>query len=465
MSKVTIQATRCRPVIIFVLAALLPFLLSTNAFAQRLQVLHSFASWTDGELPASALTLGDNGELYGTCLRGGTFGTNGTIFKISASGSFTPLFQFSGTNGALPSRLVRYMDGTFYGTTAFGGSNYGTVFGCKTNGQVTTLFKFNGINGNHPASGLTVGLDGNLYGTTENGGELDLGTVFRISTNGEFITLASFAGTNGAIPVNSDLVQGSDGSLYGTTQNGGPSDAGTIFRVTTNGTLTSLYSFTLDTNGIYETGAFPAGGLVQRRDGDLYGTAQAGGDANQGIFNGTIFRISTEGVLKQLFYFEGTNGGHPLCNLTIGPDGNLYGTTANGGTFGSGAIFKLGSDSNIVLLASFGGPNGASPNAGLVVGSDGNLYGTTLYGGAGYGTLFRFWLAPEITLVNGFNSVSAMFSYLFVGTNYQLQASAELTTWTNQGAVFAATNSAMIYPQAFDFKGSSQLFFRLQVAP
>jgi uncharacterized repeat protein (TIGR03803 family) len=184
---------------------------------------------------------------------------------------------------------VLAIDGNFYGTAGSGGlNNLGTVFRVTPTGTISNLLSFAGSNGASPYAGLIQAVDGYLYGTTESGGSFSLGTVFRIDTNGVLNTLVSFNGTNGANPWNG-LIQGNDGNFYGVTAYGGNgfsgtlSGNGTIFKMTTNGTLTTLFSFNA-TNGLR-----PSGELIQNADGNFYGTTASGG-TNQGW--GTIFKFS-----------------------------------------------------------------------------------------------------------------------------------------------------------------------------
>src|ERR1039458_3147774 len=231
------------------------------------------------------------------------------------------------------------------------------VFGARVGAGVTTLHSFQVFpNGEHP-SGLVQGSDGNFYGTTENGGATNYdaqtynfgyGTVFKISTNGVQTSLYSFTGgTDGANP-SAGLVQGSDGYLYGTTAQAGTNGGGTVFKISTNGALTSLYSFALlwDTNGLFMGSAGPATALVQGSDGNFYGTTSSGGVyMNQyGDGYGTVFKITTNGMLTSLYSFgsvQDTNGvpldgRNPSAGLVQGSDGNFYGTTAQVGTNGAG---------------------------------------------------------------------------------------------------------------------------------
>jgi uncharacterized repeat protein (TIGR03803 family) len=182
------------------------------------------------------------------------------------------------------------------------------------------------------------------------------------------------------------LTQGTDGNFYGTTYEGGTSDDGTVFKITPAGAETVLYSFTAGTDGQYVDA-----GLIQGADGNFYGTTFQGGTNN----DGTVFKITTAGVETVLWSFgSGTDGEHPEAGLIQGADGNFYGTTVNGGQHGSGTVFEITSAGVETVRGSFGNGtdgNGVSPRAGLIQGADGNFYGTTYAGGAnGYGTVFEF---------------------------------------------------------------------------
>ena len=199
------------------------------------------------------------------------------------------------------------------------------------NGDLKTLINFNGTNGQYPYAGLTLGLDGNFYGTTYSGGVSNVGSVFQLTTNGVLTTLASFNTANGAYP-EADLTLGPDGSFYGSTTSGGIGGRGTLFKMTTNGNLTTLVNFDL------VNGASPSAALVLEPDGNFYGTTEYAG-ANGA---GTVFRLTPSGGFTTLCSFSGINGSRPLTTLSVGPDGNLYGTTQEGGGGGAGTLFRLG---------------------------------------------------------------------------------------------------------------------------
>jgi len=200
--------------------------------------LFSFTGGDDGGPPLAGLVQGADGSFYGTAVDGGS-NSFGTVFKMTAAGAVTPLHAFGGNDGAFPyAALVQGADGNFYGTTAEGGSNYaGNIFKMNPAGEVVSLYTFSGTNdGDFPLAALIQGTDGNLYGTTYEGGSARLGTVFKVTTNGTLTTLHSFNYADGAYPF-AGLVQGPDGNLYGTTERGGLGGAGTVFKITTNGAL------------------------------------------------------------------------------------------------------------------------------------------------------------------------------------------------------------------------------------
>jgi uncharacterized repeat protein (TIGR03803 family) len=306
--------------------------------------LHFFSGGTnDGAHPLAAPVQGSDGNFYGTTRDGGTYG-GGTVFKITTNGAYTSLYSFSGTNdGALPyGGLVQGSDGNFYGTTPGGGTNgaihWGTVFKISTNGALITLFSFDWFDGASPYAGLVQGRDGSFYGTTSEGNTIGgYGTVFKISTNGALTSLYSFRGTNdGALP-SGGLVQGSDGNFYGTTERGGTNDFGTVFKISTNGAYNRLYSFTGGNDG------GGPNGLVQGSDGNFYGTTERGGANN----SGTVFKMTSSGALTILYSFTGGNGGaNPWAGLVRaglvqGIDGSFYGTTYSGGQGSAGTVFRL----------------------------------------------------------------------------------------------------------------------------
>src|SRR6478672_11347102 len=201
---------------------------------------------------------------------------------------------------------------------------------------LTTLHSFNGGDGRSPEATLVQGSDGNFYGTTPLGGAHAKGTVFKIDSTGSLTTLHSFSGfpADGAVPV-AGLIQGNDGNFYGTTTVGGAHHKGTVFKIDAAGTFTTLHSF----SGSPTDGANPVAALVQGNDGNFYGTTALGGTRSRG----TIFNIDATGSLTTLHSFSGSpgEGALPFAGLVQGSDGKFYGTTALGGAHGAGTVFNL----------------------------------------------------------------------------------------------------------------------------
>jgi uncharacterized repeat protein (TIGR03803 family) len=421
--------------------------------------LYSFTGGTNGANPVAGLVQGSDGNFYGTTTSGSPqqYTENGTVFKISPNGVLTTLYAFDDSipyYGANPAAtLVQGSDGNFYGTTTYGGTasgvyvpGPGTVFNITTNGVLTSLYSFyGGFNSANPQAGLVQGSDGNFYGTTRNGG--GYGTVFNITTNGTLTNLYSFTGTNDGANPSAGLVQGSDGNFYGTTAYGGTNGLGTVFKISTNDALASLYSFT-GTND----GAHPQAGLVQGSDGNFYGTTAYGGTNGAG----TVFRISTNGELASLYSFTGTNDGeYPIGGLVQGSDGNFYGTTESGGAHtnqygqGLGTVFKISANGAFTSLYSFSGTNdGANPEAALVQGSDGNFYGTTEAGGTNnLGTVFRLTILPVFQAVTLTNGARILTWSVEAGGTYQLQYRRDWTSvnWNNLGSTVFATGATLSF--------------------
>jgi len=356
--------------------------ISVTAPGVAMSTLWSFTDGTSGELLYSPLIQARDGNLYGTTIEGGTDG-DGTIFRLTTNGALTTFFYFNGNNGAIPyGGLFQGKDNLLYGT-AFTGGSYGdgVTFRVIPGGSFYSLATFNGENGSLPVGGMIQASDGNLYGTTLEGGSYNDGTVFRMTTQGGLTTLAAFNGLDGADP-SAVLVQGADGNLYGTTEEGGTNGAGTIFKITPAGALTTLYTFT----GLND-GAIPIAGLVQGVDGNFYGVTYLGGVDGFG----TVFELTPSGAFTVLYSFTGgADGASPWGGLMQARDGNLYGTTTSGGTYGYGTVFQIAPGGWFNTLVQFEGYNGASPGAAMIQGVDGNLYGTTEEGGgAGDGTVYR----------------------------------------------------------------------------
>lgn len=372
--------------------------ISVTAPGITMSPLFSFpANGRSGEFLYSPVAQGKDGNFYGTTIEGGTNG-GGTVFKITTNGTLTTLFSFNNTNGAIPyGGLVLGKDGYFYGTAYIGGAyDDGLTFRITTGGAFSALTTFNGNNGENPVAGLVQGSDGNFYGTTLQGGAYGYGTIFRMTVSGVLTTLVSFNYNDGGYP-SPVLVQGNDGNFYGTTENGGTNGgAGTVFKITPSGILTTLHSFSgYSINGDND-GEVPIAGLVQGVDGNFYGATYEGGANGYG----TVFKITPAGVLTTLYSFTGGNDGeNPWGGLVQAADGNLYGTTQAGGVYGYGTVFQIAPTGLLNTLVQFEDYNGANPSAALVQGLDGNIYGTTQAGGSGGdGTVFKLSVAGPLQI-------------------------------------------------------------------
>ncbi len=305
-----------------------------------LTTLHTFGATTsDGGNPAAALVQGSDGKFYGTTLNGGDNGY-GTVFQYTPGGELITLHSFGNTvtEGSNPEGpLVLGKDGNFYGTTVGGGANFlGTVFRITPAGVITTLHSFGTVatDGSNPAAGLVVATDGSFYGTTYSGGISGKGTVFNITPSGALTTLFSFSTSDGANPA-AALLLANDGTLYGTTESGGANGLGAIFKISAAGSPSTIYSF----GGSTSDGATPDSTLLMGGDGNLYGTTRSGGAHAKG----TVFEITTGGTLTVLYSFGNStaDGVGPIAGLAGGTGGSFYGTTYSGGVNGTGTVFKL----------------------------------------------------------------------------------------------------------------------------
>lgn len=383
----------------------------TDAFAERLSQTSN-----RGRAPLGALLPVDNGAFYGTTIAGGA-SEAGTVFRLNADGTINTLVDFTGTRGNTPgtapsSALTRGPDGNLYGTTLAGGTpDQGTIFRLTPGGIFTSLVTFTpgtGANrGANPDGALYLASDGNLYGTTANGGTNDFGTFFKLTTAGVITTLFDFTGTAGAKPgdgPNGTLVEGPNGSFYGVTAYGGIEDYGTVFKVTAAGALTTLVQFTVNNTG-QNRGGGPIGPLTLASDGNFYGATTFGGTGD----HGTLFRVTPAGAITTLFDFPASLGIlSPSGGLVEGPDGTLYGVTEGGGTGGHGTAFTLSTAGIFTTLFEFTGTLGPQPGhdprRGLVRGSDGRFYGLTLSGGANdTGVVYRISPSGQYSQVASFD--------------------------------------------------------------
>jgi uncharacterized repeat protein (TIGR03803 family) len=310
--------------------------------------VYSFKGYpADGAGPNDLISV--NGTLYGTTVGGGTQ-RYGTVFAITPSGKETVLHSFAGGlgDGSGPSGRLISVNGTLYGTTFLGGANgkHGTVFAITPSGKENVVYSFAGGQGDgaNPSAGL-LNVNGTLYGTTENGGlnctnsgyDYGCGTVFKLTPSQGHYTervLHRFKGdpSDGQNPL-ADLIN-VNGTLYGTTDSGGKKGGGTVFAITTSGTETVLHKFA----GGPGDGSDPSAGLVNI-NGTLYGTTWQGG-ANR---IGTVYSVRTSGTETVVYSFQGSpgDGANPAARL-INVNGALYSTTVYGGEkHNAGTVFEL----------------------------------------------------------------------------------------------------------------------------
>jgi len=421
MKRIRFWAAAGRTLAVVTLTLIVVLMLVPGSWAAEYKALHKFKGGKDGASPQAGLIFDPAGNLYGTTYAGGRSslcdGGCGTVFKLTSNGggSWTKsvLHSFHYTDGSAPSAsLILDAAGNLYGTTAGGGIyGMGTVFQLTPNGHVGWTesvihsFVYNFADGYTPEAALIFDQAGNLYGTTRNGGtgcsgghEGGCGTVFQLTPNGDgswteniihsFTNDCPGGVCDGLNPL-AGLIVDAAGNLYGTTPIGGDADWGTVFELKPNGEGTWAESIL---HSFMNIDGDPQAGLIFDAAGNLYGTSAEGGSYN----HGTVFKLIpnpdgswTENVLHS--FTGGKDGDGPCAGLILDGAGNLYGTTLNGGTNNSGTVFKLilqpGGSWKFTTLHRF--KYGQEPQAVLVMDAAGNLYGTAPKGGRGYGVVFR----------------------------------------------------------------------------
>jgi uncharacterized repeat protein (TIGR03803 family) len=415
------------------LAAVFCFAAAVASHGQTFTLLDTFTG-KDGLLPNGYLAQGYNGNFYESTGFGGE-GQSGNILEITPAGTLSNLYSFSCEDSICPNgnypigNLALAPGGHFYGVTFSG-----TIFDVTPTGKLTTLYSFctaSGCpDGGGPESGLTLGANGNFYGATFFGGTGNGGsgggTMYEVTPTGTVTTLYNFCVlancTDGENP-HATLVQGTNGSIYGTTYWGGTHNSGTVFEYTPAGKLITLYSIVNTPGATFTAGPL---GLVQARDGSIYGFTDYGGKTG----NGTIFKISTSGKFSTLYSFCSQTGcldGTGPIGLLQGPDGNFYGTTAYGGTgipacldglVACGTIFEMTPEGNLTTLYNFCLESGCLDGAAvdpMSLGTDGIFYGTTQSGGStGDGTIYSFatGLTPFVQANPNFSRVGRAIAIL-----------------------------------------------------
>ncbi|HEY3863554.1 MAG TPA: choice-of-anchor tandem repeat GloVer-containing protein [Verrucomicrobiae bacterium] len=424
--------------------------------------LYTFTEELDGSGPAG-LTPDGLGNLYGVQQYGGTNGDGGIYEFTPSTQTFTVLYSFTnGVDGANPFvPMIMGSDGNLYGTTSDGGdSGYGTIFSFTPGGGLTPLHSFTGgSDGAYPHATLVEGPNQIFYGTAYAGGMgADYGVIYSVDSSGNYNVIHTFGFTDGGGPYGG-LVLAGDGNFYGTASYGGANNDGAIFRLSPSGAFTNLFSFS-DTNG-----SSPSGNLVQGMDGTLYGQTYYGGVPRLG----TVFSFTTNGSFQPLHAFNGPDGSHPYSALLPGRDGNLYGLSEYGGANDQdGVVYEISPGGAFNIVAHFDGLTGINPYAPLVRGDDGNFYGTTFEGGYGGGVIFELSFAstprPSFTGAAASSGIISLTASALPGRSYQLQTTADLSRpWVSSGNVLAAANSTISVTDAVSRTG--QKYYRLILVP
>jgi uncharacterized repeat protein (TIGR03803 family) len=321
---------------------------------------------------------------------------------------YTDLYSFTATGPYTfnSGRLAQGRDGNFYGESQDGGTN-GTVFKISPSGTApTVIHKFDGTDGAMETGGMTLGADGDLYGdTSEGGGSGGKGVTFKITPTGAETVLHKFTGSsNGASPSGA-LVPGTDGDYYGATS----SDPAIVYKVSSAGNFTLLQTLTA-------AQGYQGGQLIQATDGSFYGGMKMGGSGD-----GTAFKVTPEGVVTVLHKFDGTRGSDPAAGMVEVGSGAFIGTAANGGTNSDGVIYSLTPAGSFAVIRDMDGPTDGSLPGGLTAGSDGNLYGTSANGGgsANCGTIFKVTPSKQFSVVYAFDETHGCHpeGYLTQGTD------------------------------------------------
>jgi len=372
--------------------------LSSSAQAQTFAIIHNFAG-SDGDAPLAGLAMDAEQNLYGTASSGGQYG-GGVVFKATRAGKEMVMHSFGkAADGSSPEgSLILDASGNLYGTTFSGGTaGAGTVFKISTKGKESILYSFaGGADGANPVSGLAMDASGNLYGTTSAGGAYSAGTVFEVSASGQHTVLYSFGSiaNDGTDPV-AGVTLDTQGNLYGTAAAGGLYSYGTVFELSPSGsnwTENILHNFELQ-----DDGGTPYAGLIFDHSGNLYGAATQGG-AGGSNGGGTVFELTPSGgswTFSVIYSLTGWGISGTFRDLLFDAStGVIYATTHCDGDYDAGTVYELkpsaGTWSYTELYTFTGGTDGYYVFSNLVMDKGGNLYGTTNTGGANdYGEIFK----------------------------------------------------------------------------
>jgi uncharacterized repeat protein (TIGR03803 family) len=363
-----------------------------------------------GSYSYDAVVQGSDGYFYGTTYNGGLNGV-GEVFKFDSNGNYTPVWDFSGGagDGASPGGpLMKAADGNLYGVTVLGGAGgHGALYKVDGSGTYTNVGFMSGAIGSNPYGGLVQGTDGYLYGVSFHGGIFPgpdgggYGTVYRTDTTFSNLTaMLQFSGTNalslpdsnpgladGENPYYCDLIQATNGYFYGTTYQGGSNNMGTVFKMDANGVTTTLVDFNGGANG-----GNPFSGLMQAKDGNLYGTTISGGAGY-----GTIYRIGMDDSFSVLVTMSGSVN-TIWAKLMQASDGLLYGTSSAGGSSSVGQVFAMDYAGNMTTAASFNYYGGYYPRNPVTQGADGNFYGLAVFTIGGSGSFWK--LTPTAPMLS-----------------------------------------------------------------
>jgi uncharacterized repeat protein (TIGR03803 family) len=423
--------------------------------------LYDFSA-TGGEQPYGSLIQATDGKLYGLTIDGGLSG-DGVIFSFDpVSLTYTDIHDFSGADGEQPNgSLMQAADGKLYGFAAYGGANGdGVIFSMDTSTahNYLDIYDFNGATGLNPFSSLIQGTNDKLYGLSPNGGAFGYGVLFSIDTTSAhaYADLYDFDPTVGSNPYG-NLFLGADGNLYGTASGGGANDYGVIFSFAL---LTADYSDLYDFNN----GQTPYSGLLQLPSGLFYGMTIGGGTGGKGV----VFSFNPLGANFAVLNNFGSNqnGSHASASLLLANDGNLYGMTLDGGTYGAGVIYKVDTSTlNYTVVYNFDGTHGSNPYGSLIQASDGKFYGTTSEGGTNYhnysGVLFSFDPGTSMyTDLYEFDDSSAgtPTGSLLQATDGKLYGMTSGSSTPSNGNIFSYDPLAATYANLYEFNQSTGFY-------
>jgi uncharacterized repeat protein (TIGR03803 family) len=376
------------------------------ASAQTVSTIYQFGSGSNPNFPSGVMAQGRDGEFYGVTLSGNGC-CQGVIYKITSAGVLTSLYSMAQPDGTTCSGLTMGTDGNFYGTCQNGGTNnYGTLFKVTSAGVLTVLHNFaaqgSTSDGCEPLAPPIQASNGDFYGTTGFCGANNYGTVYKFTLAGAYSLLYSLQGPPNDTALPLGLIEATDGDLWG-MGNGWIVSGGGVFKITLAGKESLVYAFPANADGEFLDGAGPYTNLIQGSNGVFYGTTESGGTANEG----TIFQVTAGGKETVLYSFPNqTDGAYPTLPLTQGPNGMLYGaaTDCAGGGCSQAGLFEIttkGVYKNLYLYPLVCS-NCGQPEAPLLLSTNGTFYSTTEQGGTGVGSFYSLsnGYSPFVSLVN-----------------------------------------------------------------